>query len=116
MSPPATTFPVTTFKRVFDTTPAQEVLTLAELTECFRRFELKPQLHAKIEREISRVDRALELALEGSRVGERVAVIAAAGDGQPDRVVAMRAKAEELRVEARREAKRDLRLWSPVLY
>ena len=49
MSPPATTFPVTTFKRVFDTTPAQEVLSLAELTECFRRFELKPQLHAKIE-------------------------------------------------------------------
>lgn len=112
----ATTFPVTSFKRVFDTTPAQEVLTLAELTECFRRFELKPQLHAKIEREIGRIDRALELALDGNRVGERVAAIALAGDGQPEPALAMRAKAEELRLDARREAKRDLRLWSPVLY
>jgi hypothetical protein len=116
MAEPATTFPVCTFKRVFDTTPAQEVLTLAELVECFRRFELKPQLHARIEREVGRIDRALELALEGSRVGERVAAIAAAGDGQPDRAIAMRAKAEELRLDARREAKRDLRIWSPVLY
>ncbi len=111
MTEPATTFPVCTFKRVFDTTPAQEVLTLSELVASMRRFELKPQLHARIERELGRIDRALELALAGERVGERVATIAAA-----DGALAMRAKAEELRLDARREAKRDLRLWSPVLY
>lgn len=116
MAGPVTTFPVCTFKRVFDTTPGQEVLTLAELVACFRRFELKPQLHAKIEREIGRIDRALEMALAGQRVGERVTAIAMAGEGAPDPSLAMRAKAEELRLDARREAKRDLRLWSPVLY
>lgn len=110
------TFPVCTFKRVFDTTPVREVLTLAELVTCFRRFELKPQLHARIEREVQRIDRALEQALAGELVGERVSEIATAGRGAPDPQRAMRAKAEEMRALARKEAKRDLRLWSPALY
>ncbi len=117
---PATTFPVCSFKRVFDTTPAQEVLTLAELTACFRRFELKPQLHTRIQREISRIDRALDQVLGGQVLGERaVAIQAAAREAEArgdDRERAMRARAEELRTDARREAKRDLRLWSPVRY
>ncbi len=33
--------PVTTFRRVFDTMPVQEVLTLPELVAALRRFELK---------------------------------------------------------------------------
>ena len=53
------TFAVTSFKRVFDTFPEQEVLSLAELVACFRRFELKPQLFAKIERECARIEQAL---------------------------------------------------------
>ncbi|MBN8613004.1 MAG: hypothetical protein J0L92_20600 [Deltaproteobacteria bacterium] len=117
---PAATFPVCSFKRVFDTEPEQEVLTLAELVACFRRFELKPQLFAKIERECSRIDRALEQAVAGESVGERVSAIREAGeaarlegkDGRP----AMRAKAEELKHYARKDAKKDLRLWSPVRY
>lgn len=113
----ATTFPVCSFKRVFDTTPAQEVLSFAELCACLRRFELKTELAAKIERELGRVDRALEQALSGAPLGERASEIAAAGKGKgEDAVRAMRAKADELRADARREAKRDLRLWSPVLY
>jgi hypothetical protein len=110
------TFPVCTFKRVFDTSPVREVLTLSELVACFRRFELKPQLHARIEREVQRIDRALDQALAGETVGERVSEIAAAGRGGTDPQRAMRAKAEEMRVLARKEAKRDLRLWSPALY
>ncbi len=117
----ASTFPVCTFKRVFDTTPEQEVLTLSELVACFRRFELKPQLLAKIEREIARSERALEQALEGADpVGERLVAILRARDEarakNADEVLAMRAKVEEMRALARASAKRDLRLWSPVLY
>jgi len=118
------TFPVCTFKRVFDTTPLNEVLTLSELVACFRRFELKPQLHARVERELARIERALEQALSGETVGGYVAELALAGRGRSgsdtmmpaDRERAMRAKAEELRVAAKKEAKRDLRLWSPSLY
>jgi hypothetical protein len=110
------TFPVCTFKRVFDTTPEREVLTLSELVACFRRFELKPQLHARIEREVQRIDRALDQALAGDTVGERVSEIASAARGAPDAQRAMRSKAEEMRVLARKDAKRDLRLWSPALY
>ncbi len=110
------TFPVCTFKRVFDTTPLNEVLTLSELVACFRRFELKPQLHVRIEREVGRIDRALEQALAGESVGERVSEIAIAGKAGADRERAMRAKAEEMRVLARKDAKRDLRLWSPAVY
>jgi hypothetical protein len=116
----ATTFPVCSFKRVFDTEPEQEVLTLAELVGCFRRFELKPQLHTKIERECARIDRALEQAAGGESIGERVSVIREAGDAARARGLdpgpVMRAKAEELKHYARKEAKKDLRLWSPVKY
>lgn len=114
------TFPVCSFKRVFDTEPEQEVLTLAELVACFRRFELKPQLHAKIERECARIDRALEQAVAGESTGERVSAIREAGDAAhargEDPSPPMRAKAEELKHQARKEAKKDLRLWSPVKY
>lgn len=118
----ARTFPVCTFKRVFDTSPLGEVLTLSELVACFRRFELKADLRAKIERELSRIDRALEQALIGrAGTGERFAHIEAAGRdararGAGDPSLAMRAKAEELRAHARAAAKRDLRLWSPTRY
>src|SRR5688572_22529594 len=122
MTFPAPTFPVCSFKRVFDTAPLQEVLTLSELVACFRRFELKPQLHQKIEREMARIDRALSQALAGEpAVGERLAAIVEAGSraraqATQDPAIAMRAKADEMRFHARASAKRDLRLWSPVLY
>jgi hypothetical protein len=112
---------VCSFKRVFDTEPEQEVLTLAELVACFRRFELKPQLFAKIERECGRIDRALEQALAGDlNAGERVSAIREVGDAArargEDPRPSMRAKAEELKHYARKDAKKDLRLWSPVKY
>ncbi|UJR82040.1 Hypothetical protein I5071_41050 [Sandaracinus amylolyticus] len=121
MEESAPTFPVCTFKRVFDTEPLSEVLTLSELAACFRRFELKPQLHQKIAREMARIDRALEQALAGEpAVGERLVAILEAGAkaraGGHDPTPAMRARAEEMRFHARASAKRDLRLWSPAVY
>lgn len=120
-TPPTASFAVCSFKRVFDTEPEQEVLTLAELVACFRRFELKPQLHTKIERECARIDRALEQVVAGDDIsGERVAAIRAAGEQASASghaaLPAMRAKAEELKHYARKDAKKDLRLWSPVKY
>lgn len=117
---PATTFPVCAFRRVFDTVPVQEVLTLAELTACMRRFQIKDELHVRIQRELARIDHALEQVLAGTVLGERASTLAAAGREAErrgaDPVQAMRAKAEALRTDRRREAKRDLRLWSPALY
>jgi hypothetical protein len=118
----ARTFAVCTFKRVFDTSPLKEVLTLSELVACLRRFEIKTEVRAKIDRELSRIDRALAQALAAETgTGERFAAIQAAGRGAKARGIedpafAMRAKAEEMRVHARASAKRELRLWSPALY
>lgn len=113
----ALTFPVCSFKRVFDTHPLREVLTLSDLVACFRRFELKPQLLASIERELIRIDRALEHALDpASTLDKRATAIREAGQHAPNPTLAMQAKAEELRIHAKKDAKRDLRLWSPAVY
>ncbi len=58
--------PVCTFGRVFDTTPLSEVLTLAKLTLALRRFEVKPQLEARIEREVARIGEAVERGGKGA--------------------------------------------------
>jgi hypothetical protein len=50
--------PVTTFRRVYDTMPVQEVLTLPELVAALRRFELKPEVLARTQRDMARVRRA----------------------------------------------------------
>ena len=114
------TFAVTSFKRVFDTFPEQEVLSLAELVACFRRFELKPQLFAKIERECARIEQALRQVEDPNANGERVGALREAGDQARARgenpLVAMRGKCEELKHYARKDAKKDLRLWSPTKY
>ncbi len=114
------TFAVASFKRVFDTFPEQEVLTLAELVACFRRFELKPQLFTKIERECARIEQALGQVEDPNATGERVAALRNAGEEARVRgenaAAAMRAKCEELKHYARKDAKKDLRLWSPTQY
>lgn len=114
------TFAVASFKRVFDTFPEQEVLSLAELVACFRRFELKPQLFAKIERECARIEQALGQVEDTNASGERVTALREAGAQARARgenpSVAMRAKCEELKHYARKDAKKDLRLWSPTKY
>lgn len=114
-------FPVASFHRVFDTSPTQEVLDLAELLGILRRFEVKRETMAAVERELARVERATEAVLAagaadgpvGVALG-KVARSARASGG--DVAAAVRLAAGKLADDARRAAKRDLRLWSPTLY
>ena len=114
-------FGVSTFKRVFDTTPALEVLTLPELVACFRRFELKPEVEEKIKRDVSRIDAALARYRGGEEPGGKILAELwrvhreALRDGR-DATASVTERAEALRDDARRSAKRDLRLWSPAVY
>lgn len=114
------TFAVASFKRVFDIFPEQEVLSLSDLVACFRRFELKPQLFTKIERECARIEQALGQVDDPIATGERVVALRTAGEQArargEDAAAAMRAKCEELKHYARKDAKKDMRLWSPTRY
>lgn len=113
-------FTVCTFARVFDTTPAHEVVTLTELTDALCRFELKPKLVGEVDRELDRLDRAWAMWEAGAGEGARwsalnqAARVARAAGEDPD--AAARARYEALKVEARKGVKRLLRLWSPVRY
>lgn len=113
--------PVCTFGRVFDTVPLSEVLTLPELTAALRRFELKPQTAAKIEREIGRIRQAVTRVLAGEAPrGKYMGKLAkeaekAKKEGRDPRA-AVATLAAALEEDQRRSAKRDLRLWSPALY
>lgn len=111
-------FPVASFHRVFDTVPTQEVLDLAELLEMLRRFEVKRETMAAVERELGRIRRATDAVLaEGTADGPiGVALTQAARAAKGDAAQAVRDAAGRLADDARRAAKRDLRLWSPTLY
>lgn len=113
--------PVVSFKRVFDKAPLGERLSLGSLVAALRRFEVKAETALAVERELARVARAHDAVLAGAEADgpaaitlrkARAAALAAGGD--PD--TAVRAAAERLEADARREAKRDLRLWSPAVY
>ena len=114
-------FPVASFHRVFDTTPVQEVLSLDELLALLRGFQLRADTAAAVDRELSRIDRALAQVLAsgsadgpvGVALGKTVATARAAGD---DPTTALHDTAARLATDARKSAKRDLRTWSPTLY
>ena len=108
-------FAVATYSRVFDLAPEQDALTLTELVEALRRFQLRPDLARRIARELARVDAALQAFSSGRpTLGPFGKAIAQAGaEGGAD---AAERRAKELRKEAERAAKRDLRIWSPTLY
>ncbi len=113
--------PVCTFMRVFDTTPLSEVLTLPELTTALRRFEIKLSTTTKIDREIARIQQAAPRVIAGETPrGKYMGKLAKAAEKArkegADPAAAVRALAAELEEDARRSAKRDLRLWSPALY
>jgi hypothetical protein len=113
--------PVVTFGRVFDTVPSPEVLTLRELVAALHRFELKPQTLAAIAREQQRIDRALEgwrrgAPPRGKVAGKLTKVAEEARREGRDADAAVVERAALLEDEARRGAKRDLRLWSPAVY
>lgn len=113
--------PVCTFRRVFETEPQPEVLTLPELTAALRRFEIKPDTAARIEREVARIRRGAEKLVAGEPprgkfMGKLHRAAEAARVQGRDPAAAVEAAAEALVADARRGAKRDLRLWSPTLY
>ncbi|MCA9516042.1 MAG: hypothetical protein KC635_13955, partial [Myxococcales bacterium] len=111
-----------TFQRVFDVHPAQDALTLAELTEALTRFIVKPKLKERIDHEVALVDAAVAvMATPGASASGKLA--AALDKARRDAVAkgkdpgeAVRDKAEHLRADARRAAKRDMRLWAPLLF
>lgn len=106
------TFPVVTFTRVFDTEPAPELLDLPALIAGLRRFECKPELQAGIDRETTRIFRIRDEIAAGRAVdGPLGAALARArSEGK------LEAEARKLADDARRDAKKALRLWSPVVY
>lgn len=113
--------PVCTFGRVFDTVPLSEVLTLPELTAALRRFEIKLSTTTKIEREIARIRQAAPRVIAGETPrGKYMGKLAKEADKAKkegrDPSAAVLAFADALEEDARRSAKRDLRLWSPALY
>lgn len=113
--------PVVSFKRVFDKVPLGERLSLGSLVAALRGFEVKVETAQAVERELARVARARDALLAGGDADGPAAITlrkarttALAAGGDPD--AAVRAAAERLQADARREAKRDLRLWSPAVY
>ncbi len=108
-------FAVATYGRVFDLSPQRDALTLAELIEALRRFQLRPDLARRIARELARVDAAWDAYSTGrTSAGPFGKAIAQAGrEGGAE---AAEQRARELRKDAERAAKRDLRIWSPTLY
>ncbi|MGE0787416.1 MAG: hypothetical protein AB7S26_17215 [Sandaracinaceae bacterium] len=113
--------PVATFLRVFDTEPENEVLTLPELTAALRRFEVKIETAAKIEREVARIRHAEERLAAGAPprgkfMGKLAKVMEQAKKADADPIAALHADAEHMVADAYKSAKRDLRLWSPALY
>lgn len=115
-------FAVATFERVFDVTPVQDALTLPELTAALARFLLKPKLAARIAAEVAAIERALDAVIAGDEApagkpGAALAkAMAAAREGGGDEMEAARARAEALVADAQRGAKRDMRLWAPLLF
>lgn len=113
--------PCCSFLRVFDTSPLDEVLTLPELTAALRRFEVKPQTAARVERDIARIGQAQERLLAGETprgkfMGKLFKVMEKARRSGGDPGEALKLSAQQLISEAQKSAKRDLRLWSPALY
>jgi len=108
-------FAVATFKRVFETNPVRDVVTLEQLTAGLLRFILKPKLKKAIARDQERITHAYEAYLAGERLGGRrwsIIVRAARRSGSDG---AKRAY-ERLMQRAKGRAKTELRIWSPALY
>ncbi|MFO0749024.1 MAG: hypothetical protein U1F43_25665 [Myxococcota bacterium] len=88
-------FSVATFGRVFDMTPQGDALTLDELAAALTRFQLKAQLAGRIRKELERFQR---------------------GEGPYAGVTAAKVTAGDIEHRIRREAKTDLRIWTPALF
>jgi len=114
-------FAVATFMRVFDVHPVQDALTLPELAAALQRFLVKPRLRERIDEEVAQIGRAVEAWRDGKpakgRAGAKLEAIArAARERGEDDAAAVEDRARALEHEVRREAKKDFRLWAPLLF
>jgi len=112
---------VVSFKRVFDTHPLAERLPLPLFVAALRRFEVKEDTARAVERELARIARARDALQAGGSADGPVAQVLARAQAEArargaDPVRALAEVAARLEADARREAKRDLRLWSPAVY
>lgn len=108
-------FAIATFKRVFDTQPARDVLTLEQLTQGLLRFQTKPKMARQVERDLQRIEEAWASYERGERLGGRRWGILARADKRGGRSAARKAY-EKLKLKAHGRIKTDLRLWAPALY
>lgn len=114
-------FTISTFRNVFETTAHHERVTLQELTRGLRRFQVKPDLQAKIDREMRRID-AIWRAWKAGEVMSGMRIVALrdaerqAREAGEDVVAAVFERYQQLKAEARRDAKKELRLWSPAIF
>ena len=112
--------PVTTFHRVFDTVPVQEVVTLPELVSSLRRFELRPGILARTQREVGRIRRSVNRVKGGLHASGRYEpALKKAAEAAPSRAArpaAVEAAGLKLEREAEKEGKKNLRIWSPTRY
>lgn len=114
-------FAVCAFDRVFDTAPKQERVSLAELLSFLSRFEVKPQVLQRMQKDVAKVQRAVARVEQnqsgGGPVGSRYRTLrdALVEEGATAEEAATTAE-QRLMHDARRAVKRDLRLWSPVRY
>ena len=114
-------FAVATFMRVFDVHPVQDALTLPELAAALQRFLVKPRLKERIDEEVAQIGRAVELWRGGGappgRAGAKLEATARhARERGEDVDKAVRDRALTLEHEVKREAKKDFRLWAPLLF
>ncbi|MCO4745419.1 MAG: SHOCT domain-containing protein [Proteobacteria bacterium] len=113
--------PLATFKRVFDVDPAREVVSLEELIAALVRFELKPEVQRRVDRELERAQLAYDRLVAGQAHSGRyakklgIARDRALGVGEDPRE-AMATAYADLQKDIRKSVKRDLRLWSPALF
>ena len=121
MSADTPRFAVATFMRVFDVQPVQDALTLPELAAALQRFLVKPRLKERIDEDVAQIRRAVELWKRGEaapgRAGAKLDAIAReARERNLDPLQAVLDRANALENETRREAKKDFRLWAPLLF
>jgi hypothetical protein len=110
-------FDIVTYRTVYDTEPAPEVVDLPTLVAALRTFEVKADVADKVRRELARVARARDVLLTGGTAegpvglrlsGARDQAAAAGGDA----AAAVRHEADRIDDETRKDAKKSLRLWA----
>jgi hypothetical protein len=114
-------FAVCTFERIFVTEPIQEVVSLQQLTDAFRRFALKEKLYAQGQRELKRAEEAWQAwTTKVGRSGRQFARLRRAFNDAKKKGIdpdsAVEQEYNRMLRQAINSPKNGLRVWSPSLY